>query len=79
MTQHPSTNSMSYAEEKLLQEMVLDIESRLSLLDLGDGGIARLRKSYCDQLASIKLQLEKGSGAMDVISLTKFAQTGEPT
>ena len=32
MTQHPSTNSMSYAEE--------NIESRLSLLDLGDGGIS---------------------------------------
>ena len=67
---------MSYAEEKLLQEMEFDIERRLSLLDLGDGGIARLRKSYCDQLASIKLQLERRPRAMDVISLTKFAQTG---
>ena len=79
MTQHPSTNSMSYAEEKLLQEMVRDIERRLSLLNLGAGGIARLRKSYCDQLASIKLQLETRPRAMDVTKLTKFAQTGEST
>lgn len=79
MTQHPSTTSMSYAEEKLLKEMVLDIERRLSLLNLGAGGIAQLRKSYCDQLAAIKLQLETRPRAMDVTKITKFAQTGEST